>query len=490
MNWLYYLLEANLYLAVFYAFYRLFLHQETFYSINRYYLIIATLISFTLPFLQVGYINSFFPAPEIQVSVTSQTPAIPAGNFELTTILFGIYLLITCGFLVKMMLSLSRIFTIFFKAKRKKVAKVTHVELEGSHTAFSFFNILFINPNLSRKDTVLEHEMVHINQHHTMDVLFFEFVQIISWFNPITYFIKEDIKLVHEYIADELTTSVSIKKHDYALFIIENSFGVIPNQLSNQIFNHSLIKRRIKMLNKQKSGGLAKLRFLLLVPLTGGLLFTSTMAFSKEYVLFDLLPQDNLVVQNILQDGSKQDKTKKVSPPPPPAEPKMIKFAKPKKQDPRFPPPIIKNDQTGNRNIKFPPPIVRPNQPKKPSIPPPPPPAEPNGKNEVIKGEPAPLKEIEIIEGVPAENTSGSGSAMIAKRNSDGGNSINKIKIALTEQAKDGTLNAVSTKSNGTTFKATPQYRIFTPLPSQIKVKEPALTGVKITGKAKSTANN
>jgi hypothetical protein len=320
-----------------------------------------------------------------------------------------------------------------------------------------------------------------------VDVLFFELVQIVSWFNPITYFIKEDIKLVHEYIADELTTSVSIQKHDYALFIIENSFGVIPNQLSNQIFNHSLIKRRIKMLNKQKSGGLAKLKFLLLVPLTGGLLFTSTMAFSKEYVLFDLLPQDNLTGENMLQDVPKPDKTKKVSPPPPPAEPRVIKFAKPKKA-PKFPPPIVKPDKPRNQNVKFPPPIVRPSQPNKPGTPPPPPPVEPHVKNDIIYGDPTPgQKNEETVEGDPTENQT----ITTVKNMTAGKATLTNVKIlgnsGTIKSASKSTLEAITIRANEGTSKNT----ISSPQPVlKIKLKEPTLTGVKITGKGTSSINN
>ena len=323
MNWLYYLLEANLYLCIFYAFYRLFLHRETFYTINRYYLIIAVFAAFALPFFQIGYFHNLFatplPAAVMQTNLTAAmennrqlellpAPAIKVNTSSLSLVCLSVYLFIAAGFLVKMIVSLSRILHIFRTGKRIRTADVTYVELEGMPAAFSFFKILFINPNLSRRETVLEHEMVHIRQNHTADVLFFELLQIISWFNPVTYFMKQDIKLVHEYIADEQTTAGNIHKHDYALFIIENSFGVIPTKLSNQIFNHSLIKRRIKMLNKQKSGGLAKLRFLLLIPLTGGLLLASTLAFSKDYALFDLLPERIRTIQILSQDGFRYGK--------------------------------------------------------------------------------------------------------------------------------------------------------------------------------------
>lgn len=309
MNWLYYLLEANLYLTVFYVFYRLFLHLETFYSLNRYYLISATILSFILPFLQVGYLNTIFASPqEITRVVTTvvyqkrAAPAVASSYPELSSLLCGVHLIIASGFLLKMLFTLAQIFNIYFKSKRQKIDNLTFIELEGQHAAFSFFNILFINPDLNQKDTILKHEMVHVKQNHSADVLFFEIVQIISWFNPLVYFLKRDIKLLHEYLADEQTTAAGIQKHDYALFLIQHSFGTIPNTLSNQIFNESLLKRRIKMLNKQKSGGLAKFRLLLLVPVATCLLCASTMAFTKDYALVDLFPQKTAVQ---LQDTSR-----------------------------------------------------------------------------------------------------------------------------------------------------------------------------------------
>lgn len=307
MTWIYYLLEANLYLAVFYGFYRLFLHQETFYSINRYFLILVTMVSFALPICKVGYINSLFAKPQtstLQITtVEYEKVNVVATNIpELSTVLYIIYILVAIGFLLRMLISLAGIFNVYFKAKKQKINNVMFVELDSYQSAFSFFNILFINPNVTQKNTVLKHEMIHITQKHSADILFFEFIQIISWFSPIVYFIKKDIKLLHEYIADDLTTTADVQKHDYALFLIQNSFGVVPNKLSNQIFNQSLIKRRIKMLNKEKSGRLAKSRLLLLAPVAIGLLCASTMAFTKDYAMVDLMPEK---ANTLLQDTSK-----------------------------------------------------------------------------------------------------------------------------------------------------------------------------------------
>ncbi|MFI5453596.1 M56 family metallopeptidase [Pedobacter sp. UC225_61] len=214
-------------------------------------------------------------------------------------------------FALKLALSLSKIIGIWLKAKKAKSGNVTLIELNEQTTAFSFFNLLFIHPHLVEKETVLNHEMVHIKQKHSLDILFFEVLQMICWFNPIIYFIKKDIKLLHEYIADELSTNSGLQKHEYAMFLIENSFGIAPTPLTNQIFNQSILKRRINMLNKKRTAGRARLRLLIALPLVGAMLCASTMAFTKDYGYIDLLPEKSKSVAPIQETPAiKKDQIK------------------------------------------------------------------------------------------------------------------------------------------------------------------------------------
>jgi beta-lactamase regulating signal transducer with metallopeptidase domain len=390
MNWLYYLLEANLYLAVFYGFYRLCLHRETFYTLNRFFLILSAFISFLLPLLKVSSIYSLFSTAETGRMVVTTVKLEKANTgaalwFNLQTVIYALYFLIAALLLIRMIISLTGIFKVYYKASRYKIDNVIYVELDNQQSAFSFFNILFINANVTEKKTVLKHEMIHISQNHSADILFFELLQIISWFSPVVYMIKQDIKLIHEYIADELTTASDVHKHDYALFLIENSFGVVPAKLSNQIFNQSLIKRRIKMLNKEKSGGLAKYRLLLLAPITLGLVAASTMAFARDYAVLDLLPQKSLQQDTIkLQSQNKPSQKVKKLPPPPPVQP----AGKAAKSSPPAPQIEI---------VRFPPPKVT-----KKRLVPPPPPVEPADK--AAKASP-PEPKIEVIRFPPPKVT-------------------------------------------------------------------------------------
>ncbi len=300
MEWLYYLLEANLYLLLFYGFYRVFLSETTFYSNNRYFLLLSSITAFILPVTQLGILNPtpivdniLFPPPipynEYNLSEIALAPI--QENIIYTNYLYPLYLLVAFFFAIKLSLSIIKIIQLWLKANKRTNGNITLIELDEEKSAFSFFNLLFIHSHLAETKAVLRHEMVHIKHKHSVDILFFEVIQIICWFNPIIYFLKKEIKLVHEYIADELSTNTEMQKHDYAMFLIENSFGIVPQKLTNQIFNQSILKRRINMLNKKRTAGWARLRLLLALPLAGAMLCTSTMAFTKDYGYIDLLPQ-------------------------------------------------------------------------------------------------------------------------------------------------------------------------------------------------------
>lgn len=404
MNWLYYLLEANLYLAAFYGFYRLFLHRETFYSLNRGYLIVTSIAAFIIPLLQVGYLNNLLNNQQndstsaLLFTIKLSEPDTKSGLDWLFTdnnLLIVGYSAIVALFSIRLLINIYRIILLSVKAPKRRKGSIIYVELPGSSTAFSFFNLLFMNPSIDKKNAILKHEMVHIQQKHSLDIIFFEIIQIMAWFNPITYFIKKDIKLLHEYIADGITTDTEIQKHEYAMFLIQNSFGIIPNQLTNQIFNQSILKRRINMLNKERSAGRARLKLLFALPIAGGMLCMSTMAFTKDYAMIDLYPEKYESNQSVKQDTSKKKSTeikavkiksgpkaKTVKFPPPIVTPDAPPIRKRKKNvdNIKFPPPIVKPDAPAApkkskslKGVKFPPPIVTPDKP----VPPPPPPVEP-----------------------------------------------------------------------------------------------------------------
>ena len=332
MNWLYYLLESSLYISLFYGFYAALLQKETFYTLNRWYILISTLLSFILPLLQLGVLKT----PLIQNALVINSHHLRStASFP---VLLYLYFAGMLFFLSQLIKNTYHLLKKAAKCTKQQYKGYALLEIQDEITAFSFFNLIFIHPQLRQQAAVLKHEMIHIRQKHSLDILLLETVHVLCWFNPLLFLIKKEIKIIHEYIADELTTKEDIPKHDYALLLIHNSMGLRKNPICNPIFNPSILKRRIHMLNKNKTASGARLRILLSLPLIGGMVCLSTKAFSKDYGYFDLLPAAKTQVAAPQQTV-----------PPPPREPK------PKTDQIKFPPPVVKPDKKTDVKITPPP---------------------------------------------------------------------------------------------------------------------------------------
>ena len=306
MNWLYYLAEANLYLIVFYLAYCIFLNRDTHYQLSRFYLISSCIVSFILPVLQIGTLRpvkqpqpisqAIYTRPQT-ISVVEQRPDpvvnIPAPiathHFALTDGLWYVYLI---GMTASLLLLLVKLFTLLKLTRNKSVKEHRYrvIYLPGTDVAFSFLNYLFIGDSAQEANTMIRHELVHIRQKHSVDIIFLELLKIINWFNPFVYLLQNSLKTVHEYIADEKTTSYGMDALTYSSFLLNNAYGTGGSSITHSFFNYNLLKKRIIMLNQQRSGNLARLKYLLTIPICATLLCVSTLVFSKTYALVDLDP--------------------------------------------------------------------------------------------------------------------------------------------------------------------------------------------------------
>jgi len=339
MNWLHYLLEANLYLAVFYTGYYLFLSRETYYTLNRFYLLFGSMVSFILPVVQLGMLKPVahrvtivhltYPTATTAVVPKYVTPVTSSFNWDNVIVyayLFGVAVL----FLV-LIFRLYQLFKLTRLQDQGSDKQYKVIYLEQSDTAFSFFNYLFIGTNVDQPEMIIKHELVHIRQKHSADVIFIELLKIVNWFNPFIYLMQHSLRAIHEYIADEKTATAGTDTIAYSSFLVNNAYGLSGSSITHSFFNYNLLKKRIIMLHQKRSGSLARLKYLLAVPICGGLLCASTLAFSKTYCWVDIAPHANYADTgrqfHILRDT---DKTH-IPPPPPPAPPvKRISFPLPK----------------------------------------------------------------------------------------------------------------------------------------------------------------
>ncbi len=302
MNWLYYITEANLYLGVFYLAYCLFLTKETYYQLTRAYLLFACVVSFILPVLQIGalkpveaavatvaYTLPEYTAPQEYIPVAT-APVVIERHLTVADYLVYAYFIGAGIVFLMLLLKLFTLFKLFNKAKRVAQDKHKLVYLPETNVAFSFFNYLFIGTNASGLDTIIRHELVHIRQKHSVDIIFLELLKAVSWFNPFIYLLQNSLKTVHEYIADEQTAAYETDALTYSSFLVNNAYGAGGSSITHSFFNYNLLKKRIVMLNQKRSGNLARLKYLVAVPVCAGLLCVSTLAFSKTYGWVDIDP--------------------------------------------------------------------------------------------------------------------------------------------------------------------------------------------------------
>lgn len=260
MNWWQYLLLVNVYLLLFYTFYALLLRNETFFRLNRIYLIASVVLSFLIPVLQASWLRDFFITRQIRLTIYQLDVVSITANAQKATGGISLGQLLAAMYLTGSMVLFIRFAMQLFKLKRS-------LNQAGNGTAFSFFNKVKVDKNLAQQNVIAAHEAVHARQWHSADVLLMELVTIINWFNPVVYLYRKAVKHIHEFIADNEVVSFGTSRQDYALLLLSHTLNAPVSELANSFFNHSLLKQRIMMLHKNPSQRTALLKYGLSAPL-------------------------------------------------------------------------------------------------------------------------------------------------------------------------------------------------------------------------------
>jgi TonB family protein len=276
MSWWQYLLLVNLYLVLFYGFYTLFLRKETFFHLNRIYLVASSLLSFFIPVIHSDWIRNLFITQQVHNTLSAYGAPITVYHFKpieqhhitIGQIMVYIYVIGTVILVAKFIWQLISL---------KKI--IDEPEESG---AFSFFRSIRLGANLDSSGVIAAHERVHACQWHSADVLLIEAIAIINWFNPVVYLYKLGIKHIHEFIADRQAIKNGMSEAEYAILLLSQTFMAPAHQLVNPFFNHSLLKQRIIMLQKNRSQRAALLKYGLSAPLFILMLVLSSATITKS----------------------------------------------------------------------------------------------------------------------------------------------------------------------------------------------------------------
>lgn len=315
-----YMAKASVCLFFFAILFRLLMMNETFFRFNRILLLAGLVVCSLLPFVNIRTDNALgFQRPiaqlekiivsyqyvqvappettDLHVSVnptdTDDAASVVSErkSFPLFGIVLGVYVLGVLAMLVRLFLSVFRLWQLVHRYRSVKHNGYELVVCRENVAAFSFLDKIVISEAdfTANPEEIILHEQMHIKYRHSWDVLFSQLFLIVHWFNPAVWSLCRDLREIHEYEADKAVLKHGIDAQKYQLLLVkkavgEKQFGEITNR-----FNHSKIRNRIGMMLRNDSHVWARLKVLLLVPILGAVLlsFSQPVAHQQNELTYD-----------------------------------------------------------------------------------------------------------------------------------------------------------------------------------------------------------
>ncbi len=318
-----YLIKNGVALLVFYIIYRIFLQKESFFILNRIYLIGSIIFSALIPLVSINLPTSSNTVPYIILN------AINIGELGIENairsqlsgweIMLIIYFAAVGILLIRFFIQIAYFFITLKRYSINRQFNSRIIPTENNSSPFSFFGFIFINKDLfnpSDVEKIISHEKVHVKQLHSIDLILIEFTCILQWFNPVVWFYKRSIKEIHEYLADEGVLDQGYERSAYQKLILDQVSSISSMELANN-FSYSLIKRRFQMMKKIKSRKRSFFKFLLALPAIGfGMLSVASYSFSPGISTSNPDPPE-ININNLVIPGKGDDTIYKVVHKPP-----------------------------------------------------------------------------------------------------------------------------------------------------------------------------
>ncbi|SHL72984.1 Signal transducer regulating beta-lactamase production, contains metallopeptidase domain [Flavobacterium flevense] len=276
-----FLIKSTLSLTALLVVYFSLLEREKMHQFNRFYLLFSLLFSFAIPFITIEIIQQI-PQQETMPTIIPMTEETSMPVIEDTTnywliSAWSLYSVITLSLLLRFVVNIWKL-----NAKAQSNPTINYknaklVLLKEKTLPYTFLNYIFINEtdynDRKIEDELYTHELIHVNQKHTLDILFIEILKVIFWFNPIFIFYKKAIQLNHEFLADEKV----VKSHNNVPFyqnLLLSKANVNPTYYLASNLNYSVTKKRLIMMTKNTSTTRALLKKGILIPLLTALVFS------------------------------------------------------------------------------------------------------------------------------------------------------------------------------------------------------------------------
>ncbi|HSD07886.1 M56 family metallopeptidase [Flavobacterium sp.] len=274
-------------IALFFIAYYFLLRKETFFTANRWFLLAGLLTSVILPWIVFTTIVWVEPTPNnFDWSKVPVTP-IQEESFEINWnyVMLAIYSIGLLILMIKFIIDFYSLNSVLKGKNTQHQADFKFIDTTENIAPFSYFNTIVYNSSLyseSEMESILEHEKVHSEQYHTVDVLITRIFCILFWFNPFIWLYKNAVLQNLEFIADSEAAKKISDKKAYQLTLLKITTHENCVVLTNH-FYQSLIKKRIVMLNKNQSKKWNSWKYALVIPVLIGFVFLFQMeVIAKE----------------------------------------------------------------------------------------------------------------------------------------------------------------------------------------------------------------
>jgi beta-lactamase regulating signal transducer with metallopeptidase domain len=284
-----YLLKASGALTIMFTAYWLLMRNDTHFALGRWFILASIAVSFLLPLANFNIPNTDFdPTNELYESNIEQNTNTPldvvtelkpinssssaiSHQFEIGQILniaAIVYLIVCVVFVSRLIISILNTYRLVKNGHKYKYNNYTIVETNLPTSPYSVFKYIFVNKALLNDKEhiqIIEHEKIHVLQHHTIDKLIVNTALALMWFNPVVWLLRNSLFQLHEYLADEGVLKAGYNTPCYQALLVNQLAGCKLVGLANS-FNYPQIKKRLVMMTKPKTSPVAQLKALAVVP--------------------------------------------------------------------------------------------------------------------------------------------------------------------------------------------------------------------------------
>ena len=284
-----YLLKVNVAFVLFYAFYRLFFYKDTFFKLRRAILLAFFGLALFYPLLNIqDWVRQQEPIADVIYMYSAMLPEATAKADAAASVDWYGWLLGSLGFIYwgivaflcgRFLVQLSSILWLAHTSERVVIHKTPVYALRKAAGPFSFFRMVFLHPEShsdKETDEILTHECKHVSQWHSIDVILSEMMCMACWFNPFVWLLKREVRHNLEYLADNTVIQSGYDSKSYQYHLLGLAHHQSVTTLYNS-FNVLHLKNRIMMMNKKRSPGIVRTKYLIFIPLVGILMLLSNI---------------------------------------------------------------------------------------------------------------------------------------------------------------------------------------------------------------------